>query len=93
MTTTNRPVPLDAAVLGVLAHPRYEGGYMPVWRILDAIAMPVKPAAVRRGLERLEADGKVERRRSAADQMEWRLVPVSDESEGIDPIGGLGARC
>ena len=91
MTTTNRPVRVDTAVLDVLAHPRYGGAFLPVWRILDAAVIPVKPAAVRRSLERLEADGRVERRRAGADQIEWRLVPAADGSGDPDPMDGPGA--
>jgi len=65
---------LDELVHAVLDHPRYRGGYLPVWRILDAAALPLKPAAIRRSLEHLEAQGRVERRRACADQVEWRIA-------------------
>ena len=89
-TTSRRPEALDFAVLEVLGHRRYGGAHMPVWRIQDALAVPLTPAAVRRSLERLEADGQVERRRRGADQIEWRLATAT---RNTDPIGDAGARC
>lgn len=66
---------LEESLLEVLAHPRYRGEYVPVWRILDAVALPLTPAAIRRELERLEAQGRVEHRRASPDQIEWRAAP------------------
>jgi len=77
-TTSRRPAALDFAVLEVLGHRRYGGAHMPVWRIQDALAVPLTPAAIWRSLERLEAEGRVERRRSGADQIEWRVAVAQE---------------
>lgn len=62
---------IERSVLEVVTHPRYRGAYLPVWRILEAVAAPLTPSAVRRTLEHLEAAGRVERRRLAT-RIEWR---------------------
>jgi hypothetical protein len=67
--------PPDEEVIQVLRHPRFRRGFIPVWRIAEAIAAPTGPASVRRALERLEAQGRVERRRAAPRQFEWRAAP------------------
>ena len=77
-----RPALLESVVLEILGHPRYRGGYVPVWRILDAAALPLTPAAVRRSLERLEAQGLVEHRRGADDQIGWRTALATEGSLG-----------
>lgn len=56
----------------VVAHPRYSGAFMPVWRIVAAIGVSLTPAAIRCALEDLEVEGWVERRRVGR-VVEWRL--------------------
>jgi hypothetical protein len=70
----------EGVVLDVLSHPRYRGDYMPVWRIADAGALPLHPVAIHWSLKRLERQGRVEHRRLATGQMEWRTLVRSDGS-------------
>lgn len=72
---------LEQAVLATISHPRYGGSYLPVWRILDAIGHPRKPAAVRWTLQRLEAQGRAEHRRTPSGQLEWRAGGDRDSSD------------
>lgn len=74
-TAADHSALVSRAVLDVLGHPRYRGAYLPAWRIFEAIGMPLTPSVVRRSLQLLAADGRVERRRRNAKQMEWRLAP------------------
>lgn len=70
----------EAVVLEVLSHPRYRGGYIPVWRIADAATLPLHPVAIHWSLKRLERQGRVEHRRLATGQIEWRTLVGSDGS-------------
>ena len=63
---------LEQTVFEVVAHPRYSGAFMPVWRIVAAIGVSLTPAAIRCALEDLEVEGWVERRRVGR-VVEWRL--------------------
>ncbi len=61
----------EETVLGVLAHPRYRGGYVPAWRIVEALDVPTNSVAVGAALRRLERRGCVIRRVDAGHN-EWR---------------------
>ena len=65
---------LEALVLEVLSHPRYRGDYMLVWRIADAVALPLSPVAIHWCLKRLEQQGRVDHRRLATGRIEWRAA-------------------
>jgi hypothetical protein len=43
---------LEALVLEVLSHPRYRGDYLLIWRIADAVALPLSPVAIHWCLKR-----------------------------------------
>ena len=66
----------EAVVLEVLSHPRYRGDFLPVWRIVDALALalPLHPVTIHWSLKRLERQGRVEHRRLATGQIEWRTL-------------------
>ena len=64
---------IEQAVLEAVGHPRYRGAWVQNWRILEAIPVPLTPAAIRRALEHLEAEGRVERRRRV-NHVEWRAT-------------------
>jgi hypothetical protein len=76
-TATDHSALVSRAVLEVLGHPRYRGAYLPAWRISEATGMPLTPSVLGRTLQSLAAQGRVERRRRNAKQMEWRLAPPS----------------
>ena len=63
---------LEEIVLEVLSHPRYQGDYLPVWRIADVGALSLHPVTIHWSLTRLEQQGRVEHRRLATGQIEWR---------------------
>lgn len=65
---------IEQAVLEAVRHPRWRGAWVENWRILQAIRVPLTPAATRRALEHLEAEGQVEHRR-LGDHVEWRATP------------------
>ena len=59
-----------AAVQSVLAHPRYAGEWIDLWRVAEAASVPAPTA--RRLLVALERDGRAERE-TARTGTRWRL--------------------
>jgi len=63
----------DERVLLVMRHPRFRGGYLPLWRIVEALDVPSTSQRVSVALRHLESEGRVERRKRARIS-EWRIA-------------------
>ena len=68
--------PVEQRVLRALAHPRFRGAYLPVWRIVEALDVPSTGQAVVAVLRRLERRGFVIRLKEPGGS-HWRAVLVA----------------
>ncbi len=68
--------PQERCVLHALAHPRFRGAHLPVWRIVEALDMPSTGQAVANLLRRLERRGYVTSRLDPRGRRWWAVSPA-----------------